>query len=217
MPEPATQPRPLRADAERNRTRILQAAAEAFTEGGLEVGVAEIARRAGVGTGTLFRRFPTKADLVVAIVEERMAEIEAILGQAQAEPDPMRAVELFLRGGAEMQSRDRGLFEALGTVFHSDERLRGHKARFEETMAALLARAQEAGRIRSDITVQDLPFCITAVSGATRMMPHLRDDLWERYFAIMLDGLRAEGAQPLPVPPPTAEEVREAGSRQGSC
>lgn len=211
MPEPATTRRPLRADAERNRARILQAAAEAFTQGGLEVGVAEIARRAGVGTGTLFRRFPTKADLIVAIVEERMAEIATIVEGAEAEPDPVRALELFLRAGAELQSRDRGLFEALGTVFHSDARLLVHKARFEEISATLLARAQATGAIRADVTAQDLPFCITAVSGATRMMPALRTDLWERYFAIMLDGLRAEGAQPLPVPPPTRDEVREAG------
>src|SRR3954465_11493357 len=91
----------LRADAERNRRRILEAAAAAFAESGLDVGVAEIARRAGVGAGTIFRRFPTKEDLVVAIVEERIAQMVTLAEEALEEDDAGEAFRRFVLAGIE--------------------------------------------------------------------------------------------------------------------
>jgi AcrR family transcriptional regulator len=216
VPEPATI-RPLRADAARNRARVLEAAAEAFAEGGLEVSVAEIARRAGVGTATLFRGFGTKEDLVVAIVEQRTEQMLAVAARAREVPDHVEALRLFMREVTEMQARDRGLFEALGTVMHRDERLQGIKCELEATGEELLRAAQEAGGIRRDLTVQDLPFCAMAASGATRLLPSLRPALWERYFTVVFDGLRTEGGgrDPLPIAPPTKEEVSAAGLQAG--
>src|ERR687884_292227 len=92
--------RPLRADAARNRDRVLQAARDAFAQAGLDVGVEEIARRAGVGKGTLYRRFPTKEALVQAIVQDRLDELEAIAARCQAVPDAGEGFAQFLSEGA---------------------------------------------------------------------------------------------------------------------
>ncbi|MFP5380306.1 MAG: TetR/AcrR family transcriptional regulator, partial [Vicinamibacteria bacterium] len=106
--------KPLRADAERNRRHILEAAAAAFADGGLDVPVAEIARRAGVGAGTLFRRFPTKDDLVIAIVEQRIDDIAARFEEALADPDPWAGFAECMEAAVAMQVRDRGVLEAVG-------------------------------------------------------------------------------------------------------
>src|SRR3954468_8759346 len=100
----------LRADALRNRRRILDAAAEAFAEQGLDVGVAEIAKRVGVGAGRIFRRFPSTDDLIVAIVEERISELAELAEQGLEDDDPGEAFRRFVLAGIELQIRDRGFF-----------------------------------------------------------------------------------------------------------
>jgi AcrR family transcriptional regulator len=102
----------MRADARRNRERLLDAAATAFAELGLDVSVAEIARRAGVGQGTLFRRFLTKADLMVAILVERLGELRALAEAQLEEPDPWAALRGFMVAGAEMRASDLGFVQA---------------------------------------------------------------------------------------------------------
>src|ERR1700746_1940865 len=109
--------RALRADAERNRRRVLDAAQALFRERGLEVGVAEIAQRAGVGRGTLFRNFPTKQDLIAAIVIERMSEAPEYGRGLLAAPAAGEAVFGFLEEVAGRQQLDRSLFEAVGETF----------------------------------------------------------------------------------------------------
>jgi AcrR family transcriptional regulator len=202
--------RALRADAERNRALILDAAAAVFAERGLDAGVAEIAQRAGVGGATVFRRFPTKQDLIVAVVDARIGEMGAALDASLAERDPWTGLASAMEAIARLQTRDRGLFEAIGGSVTADEHLHARHAELLERIEAIAARARDAGVLRDDVAATDLPLLAAAAVATDAMTGHGDDELWRRYLAIMLDGLRPEGASPLPVPPRTLEEILAA-------
>ena len=195
--------RPLRADAERNRRRILDAARETFAEHGLGVGVDTIARAAGVGVGTLYRRFPTKEDLLRAIIDDRIDSLSAELGEMAAIDDPWEAFAAATEAFATAIARDRGFFQLFQ---QTSEPLPGHesKARMFAALSPFLERAQAAGVVRDDVVVLDLP----ALCGVAARLPRWRlarePELWRRYLAVVLDGLRPAGATPLPHPPPDA-------------
>jgi AcrR family transcriptional regulator len=209
--------KPLRADAERNRLHILEAAAAAFADGGLDVPVAEIARRAGVGPGTLFRRFPTKDDLVIAIVEQRLEEISALLDAALANPDPWAGFVECMEAAVTMQVRDRGVLQAVGERFFGDPRMRALKAKLNPKLEALLERAQEAGAVRDDVEHQDISVLMQAAAHAACVMPTCEPDLSRRYLSIMLDGLRPAAARPLPVCAPDVEALERAARRRAGA
>ena len=196
--------RPLRADAERNRRRILDAARETFADHGLGVGVDTIARAAGCGVGTLYRRFPTKEDLLLAIVEDRVCALtEELAAVGAREQDPWDAFAAATEAFAAGIARDRAffqLFQQAGAPIPGDDARR----RTLEALTPFLRRGQEAGVVRADVVVADVP----ALCGVAARIPQWRlerePELWRRYLAIVLDGLRPEGAQPLPQPPPAA-------------
>jgi AcrR family transcriptional regulator len=194
----------LRADAARNRRRILDAAAAVFAERGLDASTAEIARRAGVGEATLFRRFPTKDDLVVAILAEQMDSVIAIAEDCLSEPHPWRAIERFFLAIVEQQVSDRGALDAVKEECMTRPALAGRRRHVMELVSRLLRRAQDAGVVRNDLTAPDLGLLAaggSAVAGVA--FPGLRDDLWKRYAGVILDGMRPEGATKLrPGPPP---------------
>ncbi len=194
----------LRADAARNRARIVEAAIEVFAEHGLEASTAEVAERAGVGEATLYRRFPTKDDLIVAILETQMDEVIAIADECLADPDPGRGVERFLSEMVERSVANRGISESTKNHCMAQPALERHRRLAMERMSALLRRAQDAGAVRNDINGVDLGLLIGAATSAADVpFPGLRDDLWKRYLGIILDGLRPEGATKLrPGPPP---------------
>jgi AcrR family transcriptional regulator len=212
-----TPTKPLRADAERNRLHILEAAAAAFADGGLDVPVAEIARRAGVGPGTLFRRFPTKDDLVIAIVEQRIQDICALVDAALEDPDPWAGFVGWMAAAVTMQVRDRGVLEAVGERFFGDPRMRALKAQVSPKIAALVERAQAAGVVRADISPQDIPVLIQAAARAGCVMPSCEPELAQRYLAIMLDGLRPSAATPLPVCAPDIEALERRARRRAAA
>jgi AcrR family transcriptional regulator len=178
--------RTLRADAARNRALILGAAEEAFAERGLDCGVAEIARRAGVGAGTLFRHFPTKDDLVMAILERRMDEVVEGAERAGRE-SPWEGLELFMREAAAIIVEYAGFHEAMERCEGRDEL----KARFKAAAGVVLERAQTTGEARADLTADDLSGLIGAaamigehdVAGGAQSV---------RAIGIMLDGMRAD-------------------------
>jgi AcrR family transcriptional regulator len=192
--------RPLRADAARNRNRIIEAARLAFAGGGLDVGVEEIARRAGVGKGTLYRRFPTKEALVRAIFEDRLAELEQLVDRLEAEPDRWEAFARFIAGAARMQSENQGFLDMVaqrtgGTLL--DPELR---RRFLAIVARPLRQAQESGAVRGDLVPEDVPMLLRMIGATTRPAPDGRSmaDHWPRYLALVLDGLRPAAACELP-------------------
>jgi AcrR family transcriptional regulator len=204
--EEPREPRALRADARRNRERILDAAALAFAEGGIEVGVAEIARRAGVGTGTLFRHFATKHDLLVAVMLDRCGEMRATLHAAHEEPDPWKALVRVLSDVAQLQASDR-CFKSLKTSeLMSEPSVQAVTRELFAQFGTIVGRAKAAGVLREDVVTEDLPQLTDAIGNVAAQWSEVRPDLWRRYLAIILDGLRP-GGSPLEAAPPTLEDL----------
>jgi AcrR family transcriptional regulator len=200
MPEMRSQspPSALRADAARNRELIIAAAATVFAERGLDAATAEIAHRAGVGEATLFRRFPTKDDLIDAIIETRMEEMAALADAAAEEPDPAAALERLMQDLVKQFSRDKGFFEAAGERCMNDPKFQSQRRRGMEAVGRLLKRAQDAGAVRTDLSPSDISFLAGSAMYALEVSkPGLRDDLWKRYLRVILDGMKPDGASKL--------------------
>lgn len=213
LPSMATveSPTALRADAARNRERIIDAAIELFGERGYEASTAEIAARAGVGEATLFRRFPTKEDLITAIVSMMLEEAAALATACLEEEDPWRGVERFLFEMAERASQDHGISDANKERCMASPALAGERGRVLDLTARLVKRAQRAGVLRDDIAGQDLMFLMSAVASVGEVpFPGLRDDLWKRYLGIVLDGLRPDGVSKLRPGPPSRKLIEAA-------
>ena len=195
--------RPLRADAARNRARVLDAARAAFAELGLDVGVEEIARRAGVGKGTLYRRFPTKEALVRAIFEDILDEIEALVADTDKIEDAGEAFAAYLTGAARMQASNQGFYDVvaqrLGASALSDEQRRG----MLDIASRPLRRAQNAGVVREDLVPEDVQMMLRMVGATTRPAPDggRMDEHWPRFVGLLLDAIRPEAAHPLPAEP----------------
>jgi AcrR family transcriptional regulator len=193
-PAATTTPRAPRADAVRNRAAVIAAARELMSERGLDVGMDEIARAAGVGVGTVYRHFPTKDDLILGVVRARF---QRIADRAVAEldnPDPWAGLEAALREGAEVQAEDRGLNETLGSRREVMERaIEGTGLR--EATETLVARAHAHRTLRDGYTAEDVGPMMCSLAGA--MVTHPEYD-WHRLLAIMLDGIRARDRGPLP-------------------
>jgi AcrR family transcriptional regulator len=147
--------RPLRADAERNRQRLLEAAGALFAEKGLNVGLDEIARHAGVGVGTAYRRFRDKDELIEALFSDRIAAVTSLAERALADPDPWAGFVGFMEGSMRMQVADRGLKEALFRSGHRVKCLEEGRERVAPLVEELLHRAQESGGLRADVEVTD--------------------------------------------------------------
>lgn len=203
--------RPLRADARRNRERVLAAASAVFAEEGSEASVAEIARRAGVGVGTLFRHFPTKRDLMLANLEAGFDEIRTAVDEALAMEDAWQALVHVLTVCAEIQARDRGFLDAVGPELFGEPTMQLRNEEQMAVMTRIVEHARAAGVVRDDLRAEDLPFLLSALGGATRTCRNTQHetppDLWRRYLGIVLDGLRPSGATPLPVAAPTLEQL----------
>ena len=195
-----TSPRPLRADAARNRKLLLAAAADEFAERGLDASVADIARRAGIGKGTVFRHFATKDDLLAAIVLDRIDALDAAGEKLLAAPDPGAALLEFLTVAAH-QRQQRDLSFLQGAVQPNPEVARV-QARLVRTVDALVERARASGAVRADVTGTDVFLLMCAPNYVAGAVPGAGPELWRRYLAIIFDGLRPEGAHPLPHPPP---------------
>jgi AcrR family transcriptional regulator len=161
-------PRPLRADAARNRARVLQVAYETFAEEGAAVPIDEIARRAGVGAGTVYRHFPTKESLFQAIVADRLSQVIE-RARAQTAADPGEGLYAFLFHMAEQGATDLGLTEAFaGIGFDLTEALPEAEREFTGIMADLLAQAQRAGTVRSDVDTDDIKTLIVGLQAMRR-------------------------------------------------
>ena len=196
MTDAAAARRP-RADAARNRERILEVANEAFREGGLEVSVAEIARRAGVGSGTLFRNFPTKTDLIHAIVEMHMNQWLDEIERSLAAEDVGPGFDAFFERAVLFNYLDRGMLEAIkGGMLNEDADLNACKCEALESTNRLIERAQAAGVLRKDLDADDVYALAAGVAesahAAVREGRAEPEDAYRRYMAIVLAGLRPQ-------------------------
>jgi len=198
----------LRRDAERNRRRILAAAADAFAEAGLAVTMDEIARRAGVGVGTVYRRFPDKELLIEALFEQRIDELVALAEAAREDPDPFAGIVRFFESFLSVQAADRGLKEVLLGTPRGASRIARARDRIAPVVDELVARAVAAGDLRPDVAASDLGLVQFMLGALIDYTCDVDAEAWRRMLAIVLDGLRARRDTPSPLPRPALDEAQ---------
>jgi AcrR family transcriptional regulator len=203
----------LRRDARANRDRILSAAAEAFAEHGLEVSVEEIARRSGVGMGTLYRRFPHKAALVDAIFEAQVDELASIAENALAGGEAWDGLRSFLEQAVSLQAKNRGFAEIVAVHLRDETLIAKARARVTPLLRQLVERAQASGELRPDIVYEDISVLLWMSGRVVDATREVAPDFWRRQLTLALDGLRASNASPLAEPPLTEAQHTRAMER----
>ena len=210
MTEIAGEQRGQRRDARRNHELLVAAAREVFAEQGVDASLEEIARRAALGIGTLYRHFRTREALVEAIVERRLGELAAVAEATAGEPDGWSGFVHLLERTLELQAGDRVLKDVLmryppgsGRLARAREELRGA---FEQ----VLARAREDGALRDDFTFADLGLLLWSFAPLLDATAEVAPNAWRRHLHWLLDGLRVEAATPHAQPSLTDKELRAA-------
>lgn len=188
--------RPLRADAERNRRKILGAAARVFAERGLDATLDEVAARAGVGVGTVYRRFHDKDALVAALFEDAIDEIANLAGAARERENSWDALVWFLEEALQRQCANRGLRDVLVGSALAEHQLENAKCHIAPAIELLVSRAQADGHLRRDVVAADFPILEMMISVLGTMTSAASPDLWRRYLTILLDGLVVSRAGP---------------------
>jgi AcrR family transcriptional regulator len=200
MTAPETARKPLRADAQRNRDKIVAAAREAFSELGLEAQMEDVARGAGVGVGTVYRHFPTKDALVRALVVHKMATMAAAAGPylERAREDGWEAFASFIRGCGETHERDRALAQVISTQPATSFVEIAQDTGLMDVTGRLLAAAQEAGVARADLVATDVGL---VMCGLSAVLQSFGEAGGRRYLELMLGGMRNDEAPRLPAAP----------------
>ena len=197
---PTTPQRPLRRDAERNRQRILVVARNAFAEDGLSVPLDEIARRAGVGVGTVYRRFPDKEQLIDAVFEDRINELVALADECLHVEDSWTGLVRFLERATEAHARDRGFKEVALSGAHGLERVARARQLMFPLVTRLVERAQADGVLRPDLAATDVPLLHLMLGALSERTRDVDPQIWRRYLAIVTDGLRTRRDDPTALP-----------------
>jgi AcrR family transcriptional regulator len=203
----------LRSDARRNRERLVASARELFATKGVEVAVEEITHHAGLGMGTLYRHFPTKDDLIDAVLEDAFAEIVRLARSAAAEEDAWAGLSGFLEQTLALHAENRGLKDVLAARGHGAQR-EAMRTRVRSLVRELVERAQEQGTLRVDFSPEDLPLVFWSTGRVIETTAHVAPDYWRRHLAFLLDGLRASSATPLSTPPLTRAQLARAQKGQ---
>lgn len=208
--------RPLRRDAERNRQRILEAASEVFTERGLDVSLDEVARHAGVGVGTVYRRFGTKEELVETLFMERIEAIAALAERAAEASDPWSGLVCFMEQAARRLAGDLALRQMFMFASYGRDLTAYARRRNAPLMTRLVERAQAAGQLRTDLRQTDIPLLVFLLAEAAQLSKPVSPELWRRYLTLITDGMRPrrDDVTPLPVPPLLPEEMEKAMREQ---
>jgi len=217
MASPPGDGRPaLRRDAELNRRRIIVAAHEVFRERGLAATLNDVAAHAGVGVGTVYRRFANKEELVDALFDDMIDTVASLAQQALADPDAWRGLTESLEKVCEVQAFDRGLREVMLGTGRGPKRQAQVRERIAPAVDQMIARAKEQGMLRADISHIDLPMIQLMVAAVTDHTG--RPDLWRRYLRLVLDGMRSRpDTAPLPgIMADDADLVGAVGERIGS-
>jgi AcrR family transcriptional regulator len=188
----------LRRDARHNRDQIIAAARTAYAQAGLDVPMREIARQAGVGIATLYRRFPTARDLVTAVFEDRFATCMTAIDQALADPDPWQGFALFIRTVCELQVADRGFTEAFYAQHPGPDRVQAQREDVLARFADLTRRAQDSGQLRPDFAPADLSLILLATSGLRGPGAGATLAASRRLVAYLLESFQAPARAALP-------------------
>jgi len=193
-------PHPLRSDARDNRELILDAARAAFAAEGLEVPMREIARRAGVGPATLYRRFPTKQDLVTEAFTEQLQACHVIVNEGLAAPDPWLGFCLVIEKICELHARNRGFTAAFMSSYPGAVNFAADREWALRSIAQLARRAKDAGRLRADFVVDDLILILMANGGIRAVSTAAAVAASRRFAALAIQAFHAS-AERLPLPP----------------
>ncbi|MGW2522441.1 TetR/AcrR family transcriptional regulator [Streptomyces sp. NPDC001617] len=197
----APAPQPLRSDAERNRERIVAAARKVFARDGLGASMASVAREAGVGIATMFRRFPTKEELVDAVFADRMDAYAQAVTVALDDPDPWHGFVGYIEAACAMQAADFGFADVLTTVFPGAKALEQRRNEAYEGMVRLIGRAKETGRLREDFDPSDLVLLHMANAGVVNATGDAAPDAWRRVAALLTQSFETPARGPLPASP----------------
>src|SRR3954452_14542542 len=196
----ARKPRAMRRDAVQNRERLLAAARELLAEQGFDVTLDDIARHAGVGVRTAYRRFANKGAVLDALFAEQTVELAAAADAALADPDPWHGLVGYLEASLALQLRDKGLAQIVSGERISVEQHDWNREVTAPKNRALVARGQEAGVLRADVAGTDLTFIQVGLNAIMSRSRDAHPDLYRRYLYLMLDGLRARPGSPTPLP-----------------
>jgi AcrR family transcriptional regulator len=167
-----------------------------------------------VGVGTLYRHFPTRADLVDAVLAESFEELVAVAQSALAEPDAWHGFTHFVEEALVLHGRNRGLKDVVETHAHGDARTEELRKKLRPLVAQLVERAQADGSLRQDFTPQDIALVFWSSDRVLELAGDVAPELWRRQLGFMFDGLRAGNASPIAAPPLTEQQLRRVGRKQ---
>lgn len=209
--------RPRRRDAQRNRDALLAAARDVFAEHGLEAPLEEVARRAGLAIGTLYRHFATRSELVRAIFAEKMRLWQDAAERAAQMDDAWEGFRRFLEAMCELQADDRGFNDLASIRLPTSSYFDEEQTRIAALSNRIVERAQQQGTLRADVTSEDLVFVIWAHSRIIHATHGIAPGAWRRHLHLMIDGFRADHSHPLPEPPLTRDQLYQAMLRLGGA
>jgi len=192
--------RTLRRDAERNRRRVIDGARALFAERGLEATLNDVAHQANVGVGTVYRRFATKEELLEAIFEDGIEQIAALAESALHHDDSWDGFVWFVEQTCELTATDRGLREMLYSKAYGGYRVERARLRLDPFVSTLVERARRDGHLRPGVEPTDMPIMSLLAGAVVEWAGHVEPDLWRRYVALLLEGMRAHpGQRPIAV------------------
>ncbi len=204
----------LRKDAERNRRRIIEAARELCATRGLEATLNEVAHHAGLGVGTVYRRFPTREALFAAIFEDGIDQLVVLAESALQAEDSWDGLSWFVWQMCEMTATDRGLREVAFSRAYCGGRVDAGRTRLEPLVSKLMKRAARDGYLRPEVSSTDMPLLGLMAGAVSEYSGDVSADLWRRYVAVLLQGMRCHpGQDRLPVRALTQAEMESAMHR----
>ncbi|MBM7415386.1 MULTISPECIES: TetR/AcrR family transcriptional regulator [Nocardiaceae] len=213
--KPTTAAKPLRADAERNKLKIIDCARELLARKGLEITLDDVAARAGVGVGTVYRRFANKQELIDGILEQRLVDVLSRAEVAAEADDPWAAMVDFFEFLCRHMAADRGLGHVVLGCDDGLDRIAAVRSKLEPTIDTLIKRAQKAGKLRPDVQPGDLFTLVRMIVAGAEVADEVDEDNWRRYFALVIDSLAAvpDRSVPLPGRALTPDEILRVKSR----
>ncbi|HVT70658.1 MAG TPA: helix-turn-helix domain-containing protein [Trebonia sp.] len=209
--------RPLRRDAERTRRRILAAAAEVFTGQGLDASLDEVARAAGVGVGTVYRRFPDKESLIRELFRDRVGALVTAAEEACGASDPWQGIVSFLEFTGAALADDLGLRQLMMFGTYDRDQVCYVRDQMRPVVTKLVERAQASGDLRPDFRAPDVKMIGFMLASIAEYAASATPGIWRRYLTMLLDGLRParDGVTELPVPAPTEVDLAELMTAHG--
>ncbi len=189
--------RALRRDAERNRQRVLDAARQLFATKGLQATLNDVAHHANVGVGTVYRRFATKEELLDAVFEDCIDQVVELAESALHHEDSWKSFVWFVEQSCELAATDRGLREMVYSKVYGGRRAEYSRLRLLQPVSKLVERARNDGYLRPDVESTDIPVLSLLAGTVSEWSGHIEPELWRRYIAILIDGMRYRSDQVL--------------------